>query len=51
MITETDDVAAAVDDAAALRPGEPRSVLLRRLVGDGDDRLAAAARERGLRVR
>jgi hypothetical protein len=34
-ITETDDVAAALDIAAERWPGEPRAELLRRLVAEG----------------
>jgi hypothetical protein len=34
-ITETDDVAAALDVAAERWPGEPRAELLRRLVAEG----------------
>lgn len=40
-ITETDDVAAALDAAAERWPGEPRSQLLRRLVGEGHRALDA----------
>lgn len=45
-ITETDDVAAALDEAAERWPGESRSDLLRRLVREGRHALATARDER-----
>lgn len=58
-ITETDDIAAALDAASERWPGEPRAALLRRLVHEGHrtldvttarrrlDRLAAVRRASG----
>lgn len=50
-VTETDEVAAALDVAATRWPGEPRPKLLLRLVEEGraaveEDRTSAVARKR-----
>ena len=45
-ITETDDVAAALDVAAERWPGEPRAELLRRLVAEGQRALEGARETR-----
>lgn len=47
-ITETDDVAAALDAAAERWPGESRAALLRRLVQEGYRALDATAARRRL---
>lgn len=47
-ITETDDVAAALDAAAERWPGEPRAALLRRLVHEGHRSLEVTADRRRL---
>lgn len=47
-ITETDDVAAALDAAAARWPAESRADLLRRLVREGHRAIDASAAERQL---
>jgi hypothetical protein len=43
QITETDEVARAIDAAAAKWPGEPRSRLLVRVIAAGGDVLSADA--------
>lgn len=50
QITETDDVAAAIDLAATRWPEESRAQLLRRLVVQGAQRLAESPVERALGI-
>lgn len=50
QITETDEIAAAIDRAAEVWPNESRSDLLRHLVTYGAERLASSPIERMLEV-
>lgn len=50
QITETDDIAAALDSAAQRWPNEPRSELVRKLVVQGARSLEFSAVERALEI-
>jgi hypothetical protein len=50
LITETDDVAEALAEAATHWPGEPPTTLLRRLIAEGHDALRADAAVRRIGV-
>lgn len=51
QITETDEIARALDAAARRWPGEPRSRLLVRLVVEGGEKAAEVSREATARRR
>jgi len=50
QLTETDDIASAIDVAARQWPGESRSELARRLILLGAERIASAPVERALEI-
>ena len=50
FVTETEEVANAIDTALALYPGESRSEVLRHLVVLGAEAIAARRRDRSRRI-